>query len=144
MSQSTSIVGDGDETRVKVTRFGQLVTAPLAYSEPVLVEMSSVGQVYNLAEPIAGESIVITDIIVSANKQVSNTTPADVRLYESDGIDSTTVIKGIVAPQLTGSSNVDYIGLNMLVPEGRWINATTDDATILLTIMYYRVPQEFV
>ena len=144
MSQNTSIVGEGNETRVKVTKYGQLVTAPLAYSEPVLVEMTTPGQVYNFAEPNAGESIVITDIIVSADKSVSNTTPADVRIYESDGIDSTTVIKGIVAPQLTGSSNQSYIGLNLLVPEGLWINATTTDASILITIMYYRVPQEFV
>lgn len=140
MSQQTAIVGDSNEVRAKVTRYGQLVVAPIAYSTPILVELITPGTVFNFLEPRAGESIVITDIIASANKNVSNTTPADVLIYQSNEANSSEVIEGIVSPQLTGSSNVDYIGLNLLIPEGRWVNATTDDATVLVTIMYYRVP----
>lgn len=144
MSHNIKITGDNNDTRAKVTKYGQLVVAPLSYSEPVFVELLVPGDAYNFIEPKAGESIVITDIIASANKDVSSTAPATVRIFQSDEVNSTSIIKGIIAPQLTRSSNVDYTGLNMIVPEGRWVNATTDDATILVTIMYYRVPVEFV
>ena len=144
MSHNVKITGDNNDTRAKVTKYGQLVVAPLSYSEPVFVELLVPGDAYNFIEPVAGEAVVITDIIVSANKDVSATTPATVRIFQSDEADSINIIKGIIAPQLTRSSNVDYTGLNMFVPEGRWINATTDDATVLVTIMYYRVPREFV
>ncbi len=51
-----------------------------------------------------------------------------------------TASKNTVRPQLLRSDNVSYIGLNLLVPEGRWVNVKTSDASILVTIMYYRVP----
>ena len=89
-------------------------------------------------------AVTQTEDVASANKSVSNTTPANVQIYQSDEVDSLSIVNGIVAPQLVGSANVDYIGLNLLVPEGRWVNATTDDATVLVTIMFYRVPVEFV
>ena len=144
MAHNINIISDKNDNKAKVTRFGQLVVAPLAYSDPILIELDTTNTAFNFIEPRAGESIVITDIIASANKSVSNTTPANVQIYQSDEVDSLVIVNGIVAPQLVGSANVDYIGLNMLVPEGRWVNATTDDATVLVTIMFYRVPVEFV
>ena len=144
MSLNVKITGEHSDVRVKVTKFGQLVTAPLAYSEPVFQRLTVTGQAYNFIEPLAGHSAVITDIIVSADKNVSATSPADIAVYQSDEVDSLNLVKGIVSPQLIRSSNVSYIGLNMIVPEGRWVNAFTDDAEILITVMFYRVPQEFV
>jgi len=144
MSLNVKITGEHDDVRAKVTKYGQLVTAPLAYSEPVLERLTANNVAFNMLTPSTGESIVITGIIVNADKNVSNTTPADILIYESDGPDSLTVIKGIVAPQLIRSSNVSYIGLNLIVPVGRWINAVTNDGDILVTVMYYRVPKEFV
>ena len=140
MSLDVNIVNDKGKTRAKVSPFGQLITAPLDYSTPIEVEMDTPGVAFNFIAPSAGRSIVITDIIVSASKTVNNTEAANVQIYESDGVDSLTVIKGIVRPQLIRSDGRDLIGLNLLVPPGLWVNATTDDATILLTIMFYRVP----
>ena len=135
-----NLVNDKSKTRAKVTPFGQLVTAPLDYSEPVAKSIGAINTAVNFIEPRSGFAIVITDIIASANKDVSSTTPADVEVYESDEVDSLTVVKEIVRPQLSRSNNFILTGLNLFIPAGLWVNAKTTDATILLTIMFYRVP----
>lgn len=141
MSVPVKIEGANSKIRAKVTKYGQLVTSPLAYSAPMQANLVTPDIAYNFIEPSAGEAIVITDVIASAAKSVSNTTPANIQIYQSNGINSLEIVDGILSPQLTGASNFVATGLNMLVPEGRWVNATTDDATILITIMYYKVPK---
>lgn len=128
----------------RVTEFGQLVVAPLAYSTPVAVSMATPLIAYNFIEPAGGQSVVITDIIASADKSVSTTTPAEVIIYEAGAPDTLTSVADIVTPQLIRSGNFILTRLNLLVPEGLWVNATTDDSTIKLTIMYYRVPVEVI
>ncbi len=135
-------ITDGGGQVAKVTRFGQLVTAPIDYSDSVTVEMTVVNTAFNLVEPKAGSSIVITDIISSAERTVSPTTPADIEVYEASSINTIVVDDNIVRPQLTAASNLPLTGLNLLVPEGKFVNAKTDDATVLVTVMFYRVPAE--
>ena len=144
MGHNVRIAGENNSTRAKVTKYGQLVVAPLAYSNPIEKRLSVVNVAYNFIEPIANESIVITDIIVFADKSVSATAPANIQVYQSDEVDSLNVVAGIVTPQLTRGQSSELIGLNLKIPDGRWVNAVTDDNEVLITIMYYRVPQEFV
>jgi len=33
-------------------------------------------------------------------------------------------------------------GLNLIVPEGKFVNVKSDDTNIKITIMFYRVPAE--
>ena len=126
----------------RVTRFGQLVTTPLAYSVPVTQDMDVIDTAFNFAAPREGQSIVITGMFLSANNSVSNTTPAEVEIYTSDAADSTTVIRSILQPRLVRSSNVSLTGLNLLIGPGVWVNGKTNDNDILLTVMFYRVPVE--
>ena len=140
MAAPTVITDPADGFNARVTEFGQLVTAPLAYSDPIERDLDTIGIAFNFVEPKPGKSIVVTDIILSSNKDVSNTDPAEVDIFEADAIDSITPNPRIIKPQLLRSSNLIISGLNLLVPEGRYVNATTTDATIILTIMFYRVP----
>lgn len=126
----------------RVTRFGQLVVAPIQYSTPVTVDLDTINVAFNFITPVDGKVVVITDIFVSADNGVSNTTPAEVEIYTSDEMDSTTVIDSILQPRLTRASNIPMTGLNLLIDEGVWVNAKTNDNDILLTIMYYRIPVE--
>lgn len=137
---SVRIRDNDSKLNARVTKYGQLVTAPLQYSTPIFREMNSTGTAFNFITPSAGKSIVITDIIASADKSVSNTTPADIIIFSAAEANLTTPIQTIVRPQLTGSSNFTLPGQNIIIGQGLWINATTDDATILLTIMFYLVP----
>lgn len=140
MSLGVEIKDDDSDIRARVTKYGQLVTAPLQYSTPVEREMLIPDLAYNFIEPQPGQEIIVTDIIASADRNVSNTTPADVMIYESDGIDSLVNIQNIARPQLVRSANASYTGLNLIIPQGTWLNAITDDAGILLFIYYYYVP----
>jgi len=129
---------------VRVTEFGQLVVAPLDYSKPLTKLLTPADTAVNFIEPEQGQSIVITDIISSANKDVSTTTPANILIYEADAPDVLNVGNLILNPQLTRGENLPLTGLNLIIPEGKWVNASTDDDVITLTIMFYRVPVEVV
>jgi len=129
-------------TIARVTKFGQLVVAPLDYSIPIERELDAINTAFNFIEPEAGHSIVITAILVSANKDVSVTDPADVNIFEADSITSLIPAPGIIRPQMVRSTNLPLTPLNLIIPEGKWVNATTTDDVIILTIMFYRVPAE--
>lgn len=126
----------------RVTRFGQLVIAPLDYSTPIDRNLNVADQAFNFLAPESGRSIVITDIIVSADKAVSPTDPAEVEIYQADSVDSLTASPSIVSPRLNRGEDLALTGLNWLVPEGKWVNAKTNDNNILITIASYRVPVE--
>lgn len=142
MSASVTIKDSKDGNQARVTRFGQLVVAPLSYSEPIDIELNVVNQAFNFITPESGKSIVITDIIVSTDRLVSPTDPAEIEIYEADEVDSLDILKGIISPRLIRGSDLPLTGLNLLVPEGRWVNAKTNDNNIFITIMFYRVPAE--
>ena len=141
---ATPCVISDSNTRVKakVTKFGQLVVAPIQYSTPITQDMDVITTAFNFIVPEQGSSIVITDIFVAADNAVSNTAPAEVELYTADGPDSLTVIDSILQPRLTRSKNVPITSLNLLIGEGVWVNGKTNDNNILLTVMFYRVPAE--
>jgi hypothetical protein len=85
---------------------------------------------------------VITEIIVSADKGVSPTDPAEIEIYQADAVDSLDESPSIVSPRLSRGEDLTLTGLNWLVPEGKWINAKTNDNNVLITIASYRVPVE--
>jgi len=142
MATPSVIVDSNSGLQAKVTRFGELVVARIQHSTPVTKEMDTIDTAFSFIVPSQGSSIVITDIFVSADNSVSNVTPAEVEIYTANAADSITVIDSILQPRLIRSSNVPLTGLNLLVGEGVWVNGKTNDNTILLTVMFYRVPAE--
>lgn len=129
---------------VRVTRFGQLVVSPIAFSTPVSRNLSVINQAFNFLAPESGQSIVITDIIISGDKAISPTDPAEVEFYQADSVDSLIASPTIISPRPGRGENIPLNGMNLLVPEGKWINAKTNDNNVLITLMFYRVPVEFV
>jgi hypothetical protein len=142
MSVKTVIKDNNSGRSAKVTKFNQLVVAPLDYSVPVSDSLDVINTAFNFVVPEQGQSIVITDIIASADNAVSNVVPAEVEIYEATSATATTIDKGIVSPRLVRASNFTLVGLNMIVAEGKWVNAKTNDNNIEITIMFYRVPAE--
>jgi hypothetical protein len=138
-----TVIKDNDSGRTAiVTKFNQLVVAPLDYSVPVSDSLDVIDTAFNFVAPEQDQSIVITDIIASADNAVSNVVPAEVEIYEATSATTTTIDRGIVSPRIVRGSNFTLVGLNMLVPEGKWVNAKTNDNNVLVTIMFYRVPAE--
>ena len=144
MSANVGIKDSKTGQSARVTRFGQLVVSPLSFSSPVRRELNVIDTAFNFLLPVDGESIVITDIIVSTDNSVSNTVPAEIEIYEATASDTTTIDTGIVGPRLVRANNLALNGLNLIVPEGQFVNAKTNDNNVLVTIMFYRVPVEIV
>ena len=142
MSLSIVLKDNNSGLTAKVTKFGQLVVAPLQFSTPKSDNLNVIDTAFNFIEPEQDHSIVITDIIISADNSVSNTAPAEIEIYEAAAFDTTTIDVGIVSPRLTRADNLALNGLNLIVPEGKFVNAKTNDNNVLVTIMFYRVPAE--
>lgn len=122
-----------------VTQYGQLVTGALAYSTPVAHTMTLTNTAYNFVKPISGKRIVITDILIYANKGVG-VNDAAIEIYEADDDESIVISKSIISTEMLKQSARDLTGLNLIVSGGKWLNAKTDDNTIFMTIMYYYIP----
>jgi len=125
----------------KVTRFGELITGRYDYSDPIYHSMSSTATAYNFFTPISNKRLVITDILVDADRNVSPTTPATIDIYESSGSTDTTIDKQILKLELLKNSSRDFTSLNFIASTGKWVNAKTDDATVNITIAGYYVEE---
>jgi len=141
MSIPSVIKDNNSGVTAKVTEFGQLVVAPLQYSTPIVDELDVINTAFNFIEPQQDRSIVITDIIISADRVVG-VNGADVEIYEAISADTTTVDITILEVDMVKQTQLGLTGLNLIVPEGKFVNAKTDDNNILVTIMFYRVPEE--
>ena len=130
--------GAGNNHIAKVTEYGQLVTSPAAYSSSSSAKLELDNTAYSLASPLAGNLIVITDILLYANKNVSATTEATVTLYSSTvGPNETTVSNTILLTEMTKQTSRDITGSHLVTEAGSWVNAKTSDDDIFITILYY-------
>lgn len=137
MSVKTTIKdGKGKGNEAVVTDRGQLVTAPLDFSNAYTQEVNATATAFNFVGPVNGKQFVITDILLYADKNVG-VNDAAVQLYEATSATSTAETKTILDIEMLKQSSRDITGINLIVTEGRYVNIKTDDATIFATIMGY-------
>lgn len=125
--------------RAKVTEFGQLVVAPLAYDETVFNELAEPDTAYNFYKAKANKRFVITGIIAHADKQVGTIEGATFIVYEAETDDTTTVSKVLFQTQIAQQQTTTVLPLNIIVTEGQFVNAKTDDDDVHTTIMGYYI-----
>jgi hypothetical protein len=121
----------------RVTKSGELVVGQLSYDETFYNEMSATGTAYNFFVPKAGKQFIITGFLAVSDKNI--TADAIVEIYEASGDSSTTVDKALPKFAMTKNAVVSPTPLRILVTEGVWVNAKTDDATIHLTMFGYYI-----
>ncbi len=132
--------GTGTGSKARVSPFGQVITGPVDYNSVSTQTMAVNDQVYNFVEPIAGRRIVVDGLLIYADKAVG-ANDASIVIYEStEGPDSATASVTILETEMLKKSSRDIFGVNFLCQEGSWINATTNDNNVFLTILYYYVP----
>jgi len=143
MAVPTKLVDPVTGVAANVTEFGQLVVAPVAYSIPVTNSLSIINTPVNFITPKEGKQVVITDIILSTDKQVG-ANGASIQIYGAFAADSAIPVPNtsVLDIEMLKNTNRDLIGLNFLVPSGVWINVITDDTNIQVTIGYYYVPKD--
>lgn len=132
--------GDGSRNKAKVTSNNQLVTAPFDYDDVEFRELDVIDTAFNFFVPKLAHQFVITAIRLKADRSVSVTDDASVVIYEAGAVDSTTVSKIIFQDALIRGESVTLLPLNLLVSEGVFLNATTTDENVFMSIMGYYLP----
>lgn len=128
----------GNSIGAKVSKRGQLITAPLDFTTMYPQELDVINTAYNYVGPISGKRFVITVITLMANKNVG-ANDAIVEIYEADSLTSITVMKSIFKIELVKYGHIEMTGLNLITNEGVWINGKTDDDDIFTNIGGYYV-----
>lgn len=139
MATPVTIIGPGPaRNEARVTPLGQLVTAPLEYSDTKFNNMDLVDTAYNFHKPTAGKRFVITGMLVSTNRSVG-ANGAIIEFYEASAVDSTTVDKTILRLDMVKNDKLPITGVNFILTEGVFLNGKTDDDDVLATIAGYEV-----
>jgi len=120
----------------KVTPNGELVTGTLDYSEPFYVELGVDNQIYNVVPAKVNKRFIIVGILIGADRNV--TTDCSVHVYESLSADGTSD-KDILTIDLNKGQHTYLNLINLSTQSTRWINATTDDDDVDLTVFGYYV-----
>ena len=138
MSIDVRIKGNNG-TRVEVTRSGELVVAPLAYSETHFDVLDTPNTAYSFFPPEKDKQFVITGFNMKADRDVSSTVDASVIIYEASSVDTTTEDKILFQEAMVKGERTGYTNTNLLVNAGKWVNAKTTDDDIHMTIMGYYI-----
>jgi len=133
--------GMGSGSFTKVSSVGQLITSPFAYDESVFKEFDVAATAFNFFRPKSGEQFVITGIRIKADRFVSNTTDAEVIIYEADSDLTITVDKILTQEALIRGEDATLIPINILVGTSKFVNAKTSDPSIFITILGYFIPE---
>jgi hypothetical protein len=125
-----------------VTERRELIVGPSSYALAYPQTLNATGTAFNHIEPKTNKQFVITGIIASADKNVSSTNGAEVDIFEANGPTSTTATKDILPFSLNKLENVSIqLAAPIITTKGVWINSTTDDATIKVTVLGYYVDE---
>jgi len=142
MSTPTHIIdGRGTNSRARVSSIGQVTTGNYGFDETKFNLLDVVDTAYNFYAPKVGKQFVISGIIARANKLVSAVADATVIVYEATSTTTTTVSKVLLQLQMTETNIFTITSVNILVNEGKWVNAKTDDDDITMNILGYYIPK---
>lgn len=123
----------------KVTERGELVTAPLSFSTPVFHSLVVDDIADTWFKPRAGERLVITSLIIQTDRNVV-TTGVTVDVYEASAENSTTIDTQLIQFDMGRQDTIIITGTNVIITEGKFVNAKASDSNVLITISGYFVP----
>ena len=120
-------------SQAKVTGRGQLVTAPLEFSNPISNCLTCACTAVNFFAATSGKILVVTEIVVSSGAGGTQT----IEIYEATSSTETTVAKQIFSLDLAARTVVPLTGLNWALTQGVWLNAKSSGTTSMVTIAGY-------
>ena len=133
-------VEGGDSGRVAtVTPDGALAVGPVSFNLIQFNELAAINTAYNFYSPLAGKQFVVTAIFAYGDKQVAAASNATVEVYEASSTSATAVDKIIMQFEIGQNEFHPFTSLNLLVNEGKFINAKTDDDDVHMNILGYYV-----
>lgn len=135
MTLPVRVIGP-NKIQARVTPRGELITGAIEHSQPYYVELGVNDQIYNAVPGKVGWAFVITGMIIGADRNVN--TDCTVHIYEATSADGVTS-RDIFIGDVNKGQTLPLVGLNVITEPTRWINATTDDDDVDLTIFGYYV-----
>jgi len=139
MAANVQVFNTENGRSAKVTKSGELVVAPLYYSDTQFREMDLDDTAYNFYQPLPFKQFVITGIVAFADRSVADNTETIVEIYEAATSTATTVSKTLIQFGMGQLTSISIVPINILVNPAVWINAKTGDDDIFLTIMGYYI-----
>lgn len=140
MSLATRILGGAGRSYVRVTKRGQLVVSELDYSEFYTARTTVANTPVNLIRPRAGKNFIITALILSGDRNIGQN-GAITDIYENEtGPTNATITKRIYQDEIAKQTRAVLLSLNIIVPEGRWVNAKSDDIQVRVNLAGYYIP----
>ena len=97
------------------------------------------GVTYNFYPPKAGHQFVIKGAIAFADKDVSDASDTVIIIYEAGDAATTTVDKTLLQFGMGKLTTLPMLPLDILVNEGKFVNAKTGDDDIHLNILGYYI-----
>jgi len=123
----------------RINEAGEIVTGPSSPSTPTSVKkITVINTAVNLQVPLVNKEYRITSMFISSDKSV-NINGAIVKIYEADEEDSRVATKDLLEINLQRQDKMPATGLNMIISEGAYLNAESDETTITITIAGYYV-----
>jgi len=134
------ILDAGNGKRAKWNELAQLETASGGFDLGNFKSLNATGTAFNFYTPIPGHQFIITGLFAFATKDVSDASATNIVIYE--GTTPTTITVSRIVRQFgMGKLTVaSQVGLRLLVSEGVFLNAKTDDDTIDLNIDGHFIP----
>ena len=139
MAVKLSIEGGNSGRVADVTPDGALAVGPVSYNLVKFNELAATATAYHFFPPLPGKQFVITSIFAYGDKQVASATNATVEVYEASSTTETAVDKIIMQFEIGQNEFHPFTNLNLLVNEGKFINAKTDDDDVHVNILGYYV-----
>ena len=121
--------GGGSLNKAKVTRAGTLTVSPADFSDPIFKEMETADVAVNFFKPKAGKFLIITSLVIHADKQVG-VGGATVVFFEASNASTSTQDKVVFQTEITSDSDQIITGINWKVTEGKFLNGETNDDDI--------------
>jgi hypothetical protein len=130
--------GRGDGSLALVNEFGELAVGAPQYDSVSSVKLDVVNTAYNLVEARGDAYIIVTGLVLTANKSVG-ANDAIIQVYSTvEGATSRTQDVSLVITELATRSSI-VIPSRIIVDPGKWINAETDDDDVFCSLTYYYI-----
>lgn len=122
-----------------VTENGQLIVAPISYSEPYYVKLAVLNTPYEIIPGITNKAFVITGILIASDKNFASATVAEaVTIYEAAVEDISTQLKILFQFDLLRNERVVATGLNIITNTARsLVGIAPTSAAVDITLAGY-------
>ena len=132
-----SLKDNKSNVSVVISPHGEMITAPFSPNQIQHYKMDMINTAYVFAPPLVGSSMRLQNILMYGSKNVG-VNDATVVIYTS--LDPTaTAGTTVMEFEVPEKQSRDLINLNIALPEGVYLLATTNDNDIYMTMMGYYI-----